>query len=897
MISWNQIESRAVDFSRRWKNCTGDERQYGQTFEKDFMQVFGVEWREGLHEHQITLLDGSLGYVDYFLPGKIIIEMKSKGKSLDRAYSQVMGYVKALKPEDKPVLAMVSDFDKIRVYNLEKDHPYKPFRVGQLKQKVRIFGLLAGYGDVSQVKTDIELNTDASYKMARIHDALKANGYTGQALEVYLVRLLFCLFADDTGIFEKDSFEHYIHDTREDGSDLSGRLAQLFDTLNTPPEKRMKNLQPELSRFRYINGMLFSENLPMAVFDGKMRQALLECCDFDWTQISPAIFGAMFQGVMNQQERRELGAHYTSEENIMKVINPLFLEGLYDEFERSKSTTAELHAFHDRLSNLTFLDPACGCGNFLIITYQKLRELEHEVLKLLYDTTQTALTTSAFTKVGLHQFYGIEVEGFPCEIAKVSLLLMKHLMDQEVSHYFGMNLIDFPIRDNANILQGNALRMDWAQVVPPEELDYIIGNPPFIGGMQMNAEQTADMKDVLGHVKGFGEMDYVCAWYYKAAKYIKDYHIECAFVSTNSICQGQQVLTFWKEMIQNQSININYAHRSFVWNNQAKAVAKVHCVIVGFSKTYINKPKMIYDEEGAIEAKNISPYLVDAPNVFLQSRSTSLSDVSQIRFGSMPRDGGHLVLTLEDKGKLLSQCPQAEPWVRPYIGSFEFINKKERWCLWLVDVSPGEMRKCPFVLDRIEKVQQFRTNSVAAGTRKFAETPSVFCQIAQPDNGNYLAIPKVSSERRRYIPIGMLDSNIIASDLLFLVPDASTYEFGILTSNVHMAWMRAVAGRLKSDYRYSKDIVYNNFVWPEATDAQKAHIEKTAQAILDVRAKYPNDSYADLYNDIVMPPDLRRAHQDNDRAVWEAYGRAWPISDENACVAHLMKLYQQATQA
>ena len=476
MLTWTEIETRAIAFQKRWKGCSGDERQYGQTFEKDFMEVFGVDWHDGFHEHPIISLDGVTNYIDYFLPGKILIEMKSRGKSLDSAFTQAIAYARALKPEAQPALILVSDFDTIRVYNTAKQHHYKPFKVSNLKAHVRIFSLLTGREADPNVRTEIELNTDASYKMAKLHDALKENGYSGHELEVYLVRLLFCLFADDTGVFEKSTFYNYIKTSNPDGSDLSGRLSMLFSTLDTPTEKRMKTLPDDLNRFRYINGNLFSEQLTPPFFSAKMRETLLECCDFDWTQISPAIFGAMFQGVMNPQERRELGAHYTSEENILKVIRPLFLDELYAEFERSKNTTAELQTFHRKLASLTFLDPACGCGNFLIITYQKLRELEFEILKLLSESGQMVLFDDP-TKVSADQFYGIELEDFPCEIAKVSMLLMKHLMDQEVSHYFGGNFIDYPIRDNASIINANALRLDWNEVVPAYRLNYIMGNP------------------------------------------------------------------------------------------------------------------------------------------------------------------------------------------------------------------------------------------------------------------------------------------------------------------------------------------------------------------------------------------------------------------------------------
>ena len=892
MFSWSEIETRALAFQYRWKSCSGDEKQYGQTFEKDFMQVFGVDWLDGLHEHPITRLDGTVGYVDYFLPGMILVEIKSKGQSLAYAYTQAMSYVHALKPEEVPVLLMVSDFDKVQVYNLHKNHPYKPFKISQLKSHVRIFGLLAGYGLDNEIKTDIELNTDASYKMARIHDALKEYGYAGHPLEVYLVRLLFCLFADDTGIFEHGSFQNYVRESKPDGSDLSMRLMMLFSILDTPPGRRMTNLSQELNHFRYVNGFLFSEPLPPAYFSEKMRKVLLECCDFDWTQISPAIFGAMFQGVMSAEERRELGAHYTSEENILKVISPLFLEDLYFEFERSKNTKAELQAFHDKIAALTFLDPACGCGNFLIITYQKLRELEHEILKLLYDNTQIGMANVLYTKVGLHQFYGIELEDFPCEIAKVSLLLMKHLMDQEISHYFGMNLIDFPIRDNANIIKGNALRLDWAEVVPKEELDYIIGNPPFVGASMMSAEQKSDAVSVFGKMKLSNSIDYVGAWYHKACDYMNGMPIKVCFVSTNSITQGEQVQPLWGKLYHKYGIDILFAYRSFLWSNEAKGKAAVYCVIIAFRIGQGISQKRIYDAHGSSRTvSNINPYLVDAPNILIVSSGTPISDVPRVTLGNKPSDDGALILSPEQRAAMLARNPAAAPFIRRYVGSYEYIYDVERYCLWLKGTGLAwvNIRE---ILERVEHVREFRRKSTAEPTRQKADTPSVFFSAVQPES-DYILIPGVSSELRDYIPIGIMQQNVIASNATSIVHSSSTYHFGILTSSTHMAWMRAVAGRLKSDYRYSGSVVYNTFPWPVLRETCVQSIISTAEGILAARSQYPNAIMAVLYNPVTMPPELRKAHQRNDKAVMEAYGKDW--QNEAECVADLMKLYQEAT--
>jgi len=892
MLSWTEIDTRAAAFAARWREILSGERQRAQTFERDFVDVFGVSHLEGLHEYQIWMPDGTPKYIDYLLPGKILIEMKSRGKSLASAYSQAMGYVRALKPEEVPALVMVCDFDQVQVYSLKKDHPYKPFRVRQLKYHTRIFSLLAGYGAEAEEKTEIEVNTEASYKMARIHDALRENGYTGHALEVFLVRLLFCLFADDTGIFEKDSFQRFIEESSEDGSDLSGRLAELFWILDTPDSQRMKNLPEELKRFRYINGSIFHDPLPPASFDGKMREALIEVSrDFDWTQISPSIFGAMFQGVMDQQARRALGAHYTSEENILKVIRPLFLDGLYEEFEKSKATTRELKAFQDKLASIVCLDPACGSGNFLIVSYKELRRLEFEVLKLLYGGHQVAVVDT-LVKVKPGQFYGIEIEDFPCQVAQLSMLLMKHLMDRELSDYFGINIIDFPIRENVNIVQGNALQMDWNDVVQAERLHYIIGNPPFLGARIMSPEQKADLMHVFGNTKNAGNLDYVACWYRKAAEIMqRNQYIRAALVSTNSITQGDQVALLWKPLLQ-MGIKIDFAWRTFKWSNEAKGKAAVHCVIVGFSLIGLAGQKLIFDDVQIFPAENINPYLVDAPDVLVESRGRPLCDVPEIGIGNKPIDGGHYLFNREEMKAFIEKEPSSAQYFRPWYGADEFINKRPRHILYLAECSASELRKMPHVLERVNAVRQFRLESVSEGTRKIADYPTHFHVTNIPPDG-YLLIPRHSSENRRYIPFGFMTRETLCGDANLLIPTDSLYHFGILTSNVHMAWMRTVAGRLEMRYRYSKDIVYNNFIWPDCTPEQKARIEQTAQGIVDARAKYPNETYADLYDDTVMPPDLRRAHQDNDRAVWEAYGRAWPIGDEAACVAHLMKLYQE----
>lgn len=888
MLSWGEIESNAIGFARTWKDCAGDERQEAQTFEKDFMSIFGVDWHEGLHEHQVRDMQGKIGYIDYLLPGRILIEMKSKGESLTRAYNQGYDYVRSLKPDEYPELLMVSDFDYIQVTNLSTMQTFKKFKISQLKNHIRMFGKLAGYNSEVTFTTDIQVNTDASYKMAKLHDILKENGYEGEALEIYLVRLLFCLFADCTGIFDKGSFESYISNSKEDGSDLSSRIMLLFDTLNT--NKRMATLPDELKTFRFINGDLFSKQLPPAYFDRKMRDILLECCNFDWSYISPAIFGAMFQGVMDEQKRREMGAHYTSEENILRLVKPLFLDELWDEFEKSKSTKAELEEFHNKLTTLKFLDPACGCGNFLIITYRELRLLEFEVLKMTYDNKQLTMIEK-FCEISINQFYGIEYEEFACQIAHVGMLLIKHQMDKEVSNYFGMNLIDFPIKESANIIHGNALRIDWNDVVSSNELSYIIGNPPFVGARNMSRDQKDDMLVTFGKIKGFGNLDYVTAWYKKASEYINGERIKVAFVSTNSICQGEQVPLLWKPLFEKLGINISFAYKNFKWSNEARGKANVTCVMIGFSYGYQGAKKIIFGSDGKLsEAKNINGYLLDAPNIFIESKSKPICDVPSINYGSFALDDGNFTISEKEYHDLIDNDVNCKKFIKPFIGAKEIMHNIKRFCVWLEGVNPREVAGCKQIKEKVDKVREWRINSDRKATRGLSEYAALFAEIRQPKT-NYLAIPTVCSEKRRYIPMVFLTPDIIASNQIYIVADADLYHFGVLQSNVHMSWMRAVGGKLETRYRYSSAIVYNNFPWPNISDEQKHIIAVKAQGILNARVKYKDSSLAEMYDNLQLYTELNKAHIELNKEVWKAYNAKWNTEEE--CVADLMRLYQQ----
>ena len=898
-LTWDEIQRNAIRFSKKWKDAHKEEAQ-AQAFQLDLFKVFGIEALEvGAFEYKVPKEVEGKGYIDYLWKKKIAIEMKSKGKSLDNAYDQLKNYILQLPNDEIPDLLMVCDFENTVLYHRGKG-ARKQFKTKDLHKHVRQFANIAGYETTREIEDQIEVNVKAAEKMAKLHDALKGHGYEGHDLEVYLVRLLFCLFADDTGIFQQQSFLNYLENSKEDGSDLSDRIARLFEVLNLPDVVRVKRtlLSPELKQFRYINGGLFATALPHADFDCKMRKTLLECCHFDWNKISPAIFGAMFQGVMDKDQRRELGAHYTSEENILKLINPLFLDELWEEFDRVKIDFQQLDRFHDKISCLKFLDPACGCGNFLIITYRELRRLELEVLKMKFSSIQLILDISPLLKVNVEQFYGIEYEDFPCQIAQVGMWLMDHQMNIRAAEQFGTYYARLPLTQSATIVNGNALRIDWEGIVPKHELSYILGNPPFVGYSLQNEEQKSDVLDVcldekMKPIKNAGKIDYVAVWYYKAAKLMANTNIRTAFVSTNSIVQGEQVAAVWEPLVKMFYVHIDFAYHTFIWSNDAKGKAAVHCVIVGFSSCPKGAPKIIFRSDGTkTSAKNINAYLVDAPDVFIDSRTNPLCDVPNMVYGNKPTDGGFLFVEAEEYDEFILKEPKAKKYIRKVYGATEYINNIDRYCLWLVDVEPNELKKMPLVIDRIEKVRKFRLASPKKATRETANTPSLFQEIRHPDS-DYIIVPCHSSEKRKYIPLGFVSSDIIVNNAVLIIPNATIYHFGILTSNVHMAWVRAICGRIKSDYRYSKDIVYNNFPWPNPTEEQKTAIETAAQNVLDTRALFSHSSLADLYDPVTMPPALVKAHQNLDRIVMKAYGFSVKDTSEESCVADLLKRYQK----
>lgn len=895
-LSWNEIKDRALRFTKEWEG-ESRERAEKDSFWNDFFDVFGISRRRvATFEEPVKKLSKSQGFIDLFWKGTLLVEHKSRGRDLDSAYEQATDYFHGLKDHELPKYILVSDFERFKLYDLDDKKEYE-FGISEFHENVKLFGFIAGY-QKRIFKDQDPVNIKAAELMGKLHDELEESGYEGHPLEVFLVRLLFCLFADDTGIFEKDTFKEAIEvKTNEDGSDLGSWLAQFFQVLNTTQEKRLKNLDENLAAFPYVNGKLFEEPLPISAFNSRMREILLQCSGLDWGKISPAIFGSMFQSVMNPEERRNLGAHYTSEKNILKLIKPLFLDELQEEFEKIKSNKKKLKEFHQYLGTLKFLDPACGCGNFLIITYRELRLLELEVLKILYGKQQVT-TIESIMHVDVDQFYGIEYDEFPARIAEVAMWLMDHQMNLLVSEAFGLYYARLPLRKSATIVHGNALRVDWEQVVPKTELNYILGNPPFVGSKLLSKSQRDEMAIIFAGVKNGKLLDYVASWYFLSAVYIKGTKIKVGFVSTNSVTQGEQVGILWGSMLKDFGIKIHFAHSTFKWNNEAKGKAAVYCVIVGFGN-FDSKDKRLFTysnvqgEPTEISCKNINPYLVDATDTVVINRNIPLCDVPKMSFGNMPLDGGNLIINDEDLNEFLKLEPSAKEYILPLISAREFLNKKNRWCLWLEDINPSELRKMPIVMKRVEAVKEFRLLSVAPSTQKHAATPTLFRDRNRPNT--FIVVPRVSSENRKYIPMGFFGYESIVSDTCMSIPNGTLYHFGHLTSEMHMAWVRYVAGRLKSDYRYSSSVVYNNYPWPkEPSEKNKKNVEAKAQKVLDVRAEFPNSSLADLYDPLTMPPMLVKAHQELDKAVDLCY-RPQAFTSETARIEYLFDLYSEYT--
>ena len=895
-LSWNEIKDRASKFSKEWENDF-NEKAEAKSFMDDFFKVFGIPRRRvASFEPFVKKEDGKHGFIDLLWKGNLLIEFKSKDKNLDKAHQQAKDYFPGLKDHELPKYILVSDFQKFRLYDLE-DNTSIEFPLNELVNNVLHFGFIAGYQKKVYKEQD-PANVKAAELMGKLHDRLEDIGYTGHPLEVYLVRILFLLFAEDTTIFNKQQFQDYIEQrTSEDGSDLASKLQELFQVLNTDKANRYKNLDEQLAEFPYVNGKLFEEILPSASFDTKMRQALLDCCYIDWSQISPAIFGSMFQSVMNPKERRNLGAHYTSETNILKLIKPLFLDELWEEFERIKDNKNKLPEFHKKLSTLKFLDPACGCGNFLVITYRELRLLELEILRYQYKN-QYVTEIDSIIWLNVDMMYGIEYEEFPARIAEVAMWLIDHQMNMKVSIEFGPYFVRIPLKKSAKIVHGDALEVNWEEVVTKNQLSFIVGNPPFIGSNIMSQLQRNQIVKEFENIQGSGVLDYVTGWYLKAAKYIQDTTIKVAFVSTNSIVQGEQTSILWGQLINKYGIKIHFAHRTFKWSNEAKGNAGVDCVIIGFANFDLSN-KLIYDYEDIkgepheIKVKNINPYLVDAKEIFVTKRTKPLCNVPKILKGNYYAKSEGLIIEENDLETLIKNEPNSKKYIKKLIGSDEFINNRKRYCLWLVDCPPDELRKMPMVMERVNRVKADRLTSRDKAMQKLAMIPTLFRETNNPES--CLVIPVVSSEKRNYIPMGFIDIHTISTNGNLIMPDAKLYDFGILMSTMHMAWIKTTCGRLESRFRYSKDIVYNNYPWPEnPSDKQIKIIEEKAQIVLDVRASFPSSSLADLYHPLAMSPTLVKAHNELDKAVDALYSKQ-AFTSEAKRMEFLFELYEKYT--
>ena len=900
----------AKAFAEYWKD-RGYEKGESQPFWLSLLRdVLGVEAPEKFitFEEQVRLDHTS--FIDGFIPAThVLIEQKGRNKDLRKPikqsdgtlltpFQQAQRYSAVLPYSQRPRWIITCNFEEFLVYDMEKPNgePEQIFVKDLAKEYYRLM-FLVDTGD-DNIRREMEVSIQAGNLVGILYDEIlkqyhdPENEESLKSLNKLIVRLVFCLYAEDAGIFGGHSkFHNYIKSFS--ARDMRKALIELFKILDTKPEDRDPYEDEQLSSFPYVNGGLFAdENIEIPQMNDEIRDLLLRNAseDFDWSDISPTIFGAVFESTLNPETRRSGGMHYTSIENIHKVIDPLFLDELREELEEikaikvAKTRETKINAFREKLGSLTFFDPACGSGNFLTETYISLRRLENEAIEVITQG-QMLLDFTGIIKVSIGQFYGIEINDFAVTVAKTALWIAESQMMKETEVIAHINLDFLPLKSYANIVEGNALRTDWETVVPKDKLNYIMGNPPFVGFTYMSQPQKEDMEYIFPKTKN---LDFVSAWYKLASDYIQGTNIQCGFVSTNSITQGETVTSLWKYL----NIKINFAHKTFIWDSEAKLKAHVHCVIIGFA-CFDKKEKWLYQNGRSIRANNINAYLCDAPNILIESRNKPLCDVSKMVYGNKPADGGYLIIEDEDYLPFITKEPQAQIFIKPFLGAVEYLHGKKRWCLWLKDVSPKDLRNCPQIMERIKGCKETRESSIAAGIRKFAATPTLFAQITQPAGVDYIIVPRVSSERRKYVPIGFMTAETIVSDAVQIVPDATLYEFGVMTSNVHMAWMRAVCGRLKSDYRYSKDVVYNNFPWPTPTDDQKAAIEKTAQAILDARAKYPDCSLADLYDEVAMPPELRKAHQENDKAVMRAYGFWGKLNTESECVAELMKMYQK----
>ena len=907
-LSWNEIRVRAAAFADEWRDAAYEKGET-QSFYNDFFEVFGVRRRSvARYEQHVAKLDNRFGFIDLFWPGVLLVEQKSAGRDLEAAYGQAGEYFDALPEHERPRYILVSDFRTFELHDLS-ERATVSFPLGELPSHVEDFGFIVGVQRRTFRDQD-PANIEAAELVGRLHDALDDAGYRGHDLERFLVRIVFCLFADDTGVFEpRDILFDYLESrTRRDGTDVGPILAQLFQVLNTPEGDRTATLDEELARFPYVNGDLFDEPLRIPAFDASMRDKLLDACRFDWSNISPAIFGALFQSVMDPAERRAQGAHYTTEKNILKVIEPLFLDDLRAEFARLKlrkdnRRRADLRRFQEKLGRMTFFDPACGCGNFLIIAYRELRALEIEVLKEIHPERQLDALAETLSVVDVDQFHGIELGEFPVRIAETALWMMDHIMNNRLSLEFGQTYTRIPLTSSPHIVHEDALEMDWAEVLPPASCSFVFGNPPFGGAKYQSTAQRAQVRRIADLGGTGGTLDYVTAWFVKAGEYGQGTGIRIGFVATNSITQGEQVAQLWPILFDRCGLEIAFAHRTFAWGSDARGKAHVHVVIIGLDgreevpgrKRLFSYPDLGGDPEETRHAV-LSPYLFDAggladPHLTVREERRPINGLPKLIIGSKPIDGGHYIFGTEEKRtEFVATEPAAEPYMRPYIGAREYLQGGGRWILALHDVPPNVLAGMPAVRDRIAAVRSYREASRSPPTRKLAQTPTLYHVNVIP-TAPFLVVPEVSSERREYVPIGWLEPPVIPSNLVRILENPTLTHFALLTSAMHMAWLRHIGGRLKSDYRYSIGLVYNTFPTPDRRgDSDK--LETLAQAVLDARTAFPDATLADLYDPDLMPPTLRRAHRALDRAVDRLY-RSRGFASERERAEHLFMLYEK----
>ena len=886
ILSWNEISTRAKRFSNTWKDA-GYERGETQSFYNDLFDVFGRRRRDvAVYERAVSRLNNNKGFIDLFWKGTLLVEQKSEGRNLDKALVQAEDYFLNLDENDRPRYILVSDFQNFEFLDLEKNQLIK-FKLKDFHKNIKLFDFIAGRKQETYTDQD-PVNIKAAQIIGKLFESIKSSGFNEKDLEIFLTRIVYCLFAEDTGIFQPNIFRRYLEEkTNIDGSDVGSKLTELFQIMDTKIENRQSNLDEDLHIFPYINGDLFSEDMTIPSLTSEMRKKIINCCSLDWSKVSPALFGSLFQTVLNINEQRDEGAHYTSEKNILKTIKPLFLDYLYAKLQklkddRSTQKISRLKAFHDEISKLNLLDPACGCGNFLIVAYRELRVLEIEVFKEIYPSNQLQLDVNILSSVTVDQFYGIELNHFAVRIAKIAMWLVDHQMNQALSDLYGISYTRIPIHDSGKIIRENALTYDWKLLIDPNECNYILGNPPFVGPRFMTNEQKDNLLNLFNDVKGNGDLDFVSCWFLKASNFIDKSNTRVAFVSTNSITQGEQVGILWNELINNKKIDIFFAHRTFKWTIDEKRVSGMHIanvlvVIIGFNKNDKVKLKKIFnyktisDDPEEIIVEKINPYLVPSDNNFISKLTKQIDNYPEMKFGNMPNDGKNLLIDNDEYQELLNNQNSAKllKFVKPFVGAREFISGKKKWCLWLKDVPPNEWSTSSEIVSRVEKVKSLRSNSKREATRKLANQPYLFGEIRQPSS-DFILIPRVSSSRREYIPIGFFNKDSIAGDSCILIPNGNLELFSILNSSVHMTWVKYICGRLKDDYRYSIEIVYNNFPFAEIEEIDQNKLSELSKSILEYR-KNSGQTLKTLYDPILMPIELRRLHEKINKLVYKIY--------------------------